>query len=153
MPRKEQGWITFQSSGEERRILEKLCKQTQRTKTDILREMIRNMGQQALLQTHDIIDTDIESSSQEILNEETLKSMPIATLASVQLSARNLLRAKVKRIMKDRVNVEVILAIAPGVELVAIVTRTSADKLGLIQGKEVFAVIKSSSIMIAACES
>ncbi|HBK24801.1 MAG TPA: transporter, partial [Planktothrix sp. UBA10369] len=44
MPRKDQGWITFQSSDEERRILEQICQQTQRTKTEILREMIRQMG-------------------------------------------------------------------------------------------------------------
>lgn len=47
-------------------------------------------------------------------------------------------------------NAEIMLTIAPGVELVAIVTRASADKLGLKKGKEVFAVIKSSSVMIAA---
>jgi molybdopterin-binding protein len=56
----------------------------------------------------------------------------------------------VKRIVKGAVNAEVTLAIAPEVELVSIVTRTSAEKLGLKKGKEVFAVIKSSSVMIAA---
>ncbi|MFM7427121.1 MAG: transporter, partial [Elainella sp.] len=34
MPRKAQGWITFQSSEEERQILEQVCQQTQRTKTE-----------------------------------------------------------------------------------------------------------------------
>jgi molybdopterin-binding protein len=73
-----------------------------------------------------------------------------AALQAVQISARNVLKAKVKRVVKGTVNAEVTLAIAPGVELVSIVTRTSADKLGLKKGKEVFAVIKSNSVMIAA---
>ncbi|NEQ28276.1 MAG: transporter, partial [Microcoleus sp. SIO2G3] len=41
MPRKEQGWVTFQTSDEERRILEEFSKQSQRTKTEILRELVR----------------------------------------------------------------------------------------------------------------
>ncbi len=76
--------------------------------------------------------------------------MNAPTSQSVQISARNILKAKVKRIVKGTVNAEVTLAIAPGVELIAIVTRASVDKLELKAGKEVFAVIKSNSIMIAA---
>jgi hypothetical protein len=34
IPRKQQGWITFQSSEEERKILEEYCQQSQRTKTE-----------------------------------------------------------------------------------------------------------------------
>ncbi|HBS67707.1 MAG TPA: transporter [Cyanobacteria bacterium UBA11153] len=70
-------------------------------------------------------------------------------LQTVQISTRNILRAKVKRIIKGTVNVEVTLEIASGVELVSIITRISADKLRLTKGKEVFALIKSSSVMIA----
>ena len=154
MPRKEQGWITFQSSDEERQILEQICQQTQRSKTEILREMIRQMGQSSSSAPLDV--NSIEFS--EDLEEE--EAMPSASFANdlmktpgsqaVQISARNVLRAKVKRIVKGTVNAEVTLAIAPSVELVSIVTRTSADKLGLKKGKEVFAVIKSNSVMIAA---
>ncbi len=148
MPRKEQGWITFQSSDEERQILEQICQQTQRTKTEILREMIRQMGQSssASLGSETIeFSDDFEEGEADVVEE-----IHSANLQAVQISARNLLRAKVKRIVKGNVNAEVILAIAPGVELVSIVTRASADKLGLKKGKEVFAVIKSSSVMIAA---
>jgi len=156
MPRKEQGWITFQSSDEERQILEQICQQTQRTKTEILREMIRQMGQ-----TSSSAELDVNSIEfSEDLDEEGEEAIPSASFANrsmntagsqaVQISARNVLRAKVKRIVKGTVNVEVTLEIAPSVDLVSIVTRTSADKLGLKKGKEVFAVIKSSSVMIAA---
>jgi molybdopterin-binding protein len=153
MPRKEQGWITFQSSDEERKILEQICRQTQRTKTEILREMIRQMGQSSASTPINV--NSIEFSDDLDLEEEAAMptandSMNAATLQAVQISARNILRAKVKRIVKGTVNAEVTLAIAPGVELVSIVTRTSADKLGLKKGKAVFAVIKSSSVMIAS---
>lgn len=156
MPRKEQGWITFQSSDEERRILEQICQQTQRTKTEILREMIRQMGQSSSSTSVDTntieFSEDLEEEGEEAMPSVSFanESMNTATLQAVQISARNILKAKVKRIVKGAVNVEVTLAIAPGVELVSIVTRTSADKLGLKKGKEVFAVIKSSSVMIAA---
>jgi len=150
MPRKEQGWITFQSSDEERRILEQICQQTQRTKTEVLREMIRLMGQS---RSSAPMDVDAIEFSEDLDEEEEAAIAPptaTATLQDVQLSARNILRAKVKRIVKGAVSAEVTLAIAPDVELVSIVTRTSADKLGLKKGKEVFAVIKSNSVMIAA---
>lgn len=149
MPRKEQGWITFQSSDEERQILEQICQQTQRTKTEILREMIRQMGQSSASMP---VDTNTIEFSEDLdeAEAETEGLAHTATLQAVQISARNVLKAKIKRIVKGSVNAEVTLVIAPGVELVSIVTRASADKLGLKKGKEVFAVIKSNSVMIAA---
>ncbi|MBD1999033.1 TOBE domain-containing protein [Leptolyngbya sp. FACHB-541] len=146
MPRKEQGWITFQSSDEERQILEQICQQTQRTKTEILREMIRQRGRSP------VPDPDTNPIEAEDLKEETLDSENATALQAIQIqiSARNVLKAKVKHVVKGTVNAEVTLAIAPGIELVSIVTRTSADKLGLKPGKEVFAVIKSNNVMIAA---
>jgi molybdopterin-binding protein len=146
MPRKEQGWITFQSSDEERQILEQVCQQTQRTKTEVLREMIRQMGRSPA-SSPDISSIDVED-----LEEETPDLENAATLQAIQIqiSARNVLKAKVKQVVKGTVNAEVTLAIAPGIELVSIVTRTSADKLELKKGKEVFAIIKSNNVMIAA---
>ncbi|MBD2462933.1 TOBE domain-containing protein [Oscillatoria sp. FACHB-1407] len=153
MPRKEQGWITFQSSDEERQILEQICQQTQRTKTEILREMIRQMGRSLPSESIDVntieFSEDLEEEDEMPLTGSA-ETVSTATLPTVQISARNILRAKVKRIVKGTVNAEVTLAIAPGVELVSIVTRTSADNLGLKKGKDVFAVIKSNSVMIAA---
>ena len=151
MPRKEQGWITFQSSDEERRILEQISQQTQRTKTEILREMIRQMGRSFSSDPMNVNSIEFSEDMEEGEEASLASKSPNAeALQAVQISARNILRAKVKRIVKGTVNAEVTLEIAPGVELVSIVTRTSADKLGLKKGKEVFAVIKSSSVMIAA---
>jgi len=161
MPRKAQGWITFQSSDEERQILEQICQQTQRTKTEILREMIRQIGRSAASASPDVNTPDINTPdvnriefSQDLDEDEgedeLLESVDTATLQAIQISARNILKAKIKRIVRGTVNAEVTLAIAPDVELVSMVTRASADKLELKKGKEVFAVIKSNSVMIAA---
>ncbi len=67
----------------------------------------------------------------------------------MQISARNALKGTVKVVEPGAVNTEVILEIAPGVEVVAIITKESAEKLGVAVGKEVYAVVKSSDVMIA----
>lgn len=153
MPRKAQGWITFQSSEEERQILEQICQQTQRTKTEVLRELLRGMGQAPPTAGVDLVDLTDGDEDEESEEEPDIASNDVdvntVTLPAVRISARNILKAKVKKVVKGTVNAEVTLTIAPGVELVSIVTRSSADKLGLKKGKSVFAVIKSNSVMIA----
>lgn len=148
MPRKEQGWIAFQSSEEERQILEQICQQTQRTKTEILREMIRQMGHLSSSTSNNVNSIEFSEDLAEV--DEEIEPINTETLQSVRISARNIVKAKIKRIVRGSVNAEVTLWIAPGVELVSIVSRTSADRLKLEIGKEVFAVIKSNSVMIAA---
>ena len=51
--------------------------------------------------------------------------------------------------MDGAVNCEVTLEIAPGVEIVSIITRPSVASLGLSVGSEAYAVIKASSVMVA----
>jgi len=65
------------------------------------------------------------------------------------ISARNVLKGKVKRLKPGAVNVEVLVELPGGVEIVSIITKDSADRLGLVAGKEVYAVIKASNVMIA----
>lgn len=67
----------------------------------------------------------------------------------MKVSARNSLKATVKKVMAGAVNTEVILEVVPGVEIVAIITKSSAESLGLSEGKEAYAVIKSSDVMVA----
>jgi molybdopterin-binding protein len=42
-----------------------------------------------------------------------------------------------------------VLEIAPGVQVVSIITKNSAESLGLAVGREAYAVVKASSVMIA----
>ena len=67
----------------------------------------------------------------------------------MKLSARNMLKGKVKRLKPGAVNTEVIVELPGGIEIVSIITKDSADRLGLVAGKEVYAVIKASNVMIA----
>jgi molybdopterin-binding protein len=148
MPRKAQGWITFQSSDQERQILEQICQQTQRTKTEVLREMLRTMGQTgsaiaASTPTNEL--ADLEEDLEEESDPELTSAQATNVLPLMKISARNILKAKVKQVVKGTVNAEVTLVIAPGIELVSVI----ADTLQLKQGKSVFAVIKSNNVMLA----
>ena len=67
----------------------------------------------------------------------------------MKLSARNVLKGKVKRIIAGAVNSEIILELSNGVEIVSIITKESAENLKLAPGKEAFAVVKASNVMIA----
>ncbi|MBC1239182.1 molybdopterin-binding protein [Nostoc sp. 2RC] len=67
----------------------------------------------------------------------------------MQVSARNALKGTVKNVVVGSVNTEVTVEVAPGVEVTAIITKSSAEKLKLSEGKEVHAIIKSSDVIIA----
>jgi molybdopterin-binding protein len=67
----------------------------------------------------------------------------------MKLSARNVLKGKVKQVTHGAVNTEVVLELAGGAEVVSIITKESAEKLGLAKGKDAYAVIKASNVMIA----
>jgi len=66
----------------------------------------------------------------------------------MKISARNALKGRVKQIEQGAVNTEVTIELPGGIEIVSIVTKKSAANLGLAKGKDVYAVIKASSVMI-----
>jgi len=68
----------------------------------------------------------------------------------MKISARNMLKGTVKKVIEGAVNTEVTVALPNGAEIVSIITKTSAKNLELKEGKEVYAVIKASNVMIAA---
>ena len=67
----------------------------------------------------------------------------------MKLSARNVLKGKVVKVVRGAVNAEVTLELPGGLQVVAIITNTSVENLGLKEGKEAYAVVKASSVMIA----
>jgi molybdopterin-binding protein len=67
----------------------------------------------------------------------------------MKISARNMMKGKVTKVTPGAVNSEVEVELAGGAKVVSIITKTSAEGLGLAVGKEVYAVIKASSVMIA----
>jgi molybdopterin-binding protein len=67
----------------------------------------------------------------------------------MQTSARNVLAGIVKNVQHGAVNSEVIVELPGGIEIAAIITKASANRLELEPGKDVMAVIKASNVMIA----
>ncbi|MBI4780968.1 MAG: TOBE domain-containing protein [Oscillatoriophycideae cyanobacterium NC_groundwater_1537_Pr4_S-0.65um_50_18] len=67
----------------------------------------------------------------------------------MEISARNALKGTVKAIEVGAVSTEVVLEIAADVEITAVITKTSAEKLGLSVGKQAYAVIKASDVIVA----
>lgn len=67
----------------------------------------------------------------------------------MQISARNVLKGKVKHVEHGAVNTEVIIELPGGVEIVSVITKHSAESLQLAPGTEVYTVIKASNVMIA----
>lgn len=67
----------------------------------------------------------------------------------MNLSARNLLKGKVIKIVKGAINSEVTLEMTGGVQIVSIITNTSVKNLNLKKGVDAYAVIKASDVMIA----
>ncbi|HEX8987625.1 MAG TPA: molybdopterin-binding protein [Rhodocyclaceae bacterium] len=66
----------------------------------------------------------------------------------MKISARNVLKGTVKQLTAGAVNSEVVIELPGGIEIVSIITRHSADALGLAVGKTAYAVIKASDVMI-----
>jgi len=67
----------------------------------------------------------------------------------MKISARNMLKGRVKKITAGAVNSEVIVELPGGQEVTSIITKKSVESLGLAIGKPCYAVIKSSEVMIA----
>lgn len=68
----------------------------------------------------------------------------------MKISARNVLSGVVKSVNHGAVNTEVVIELPGGAEIVSVITKSSAEQLELAAGKQVYAVIKASNVMIAA---
>ena len=66
----------------------------------------------------------------------------------MKLSARNVLKGKITKVVPGVVNSEITLELPGGAQVVAIITKESAEKLGLAADKQAYAIIKASNVMI-----
>lgn len=152
MPRKDQGWITFQTSEEERQLLEEICQISQRTKTEVLRELLRGLRYAPPVSTEEPEAQVVASSSPTRSQPQPTPLPPMSSTPArkpLKVSSRNILEGQVKQIVKGPVSTEVTLEIVHRVELTSTITTTSAEVLELETGKTAYAVIKSSDIVIA----
>jgi molybdopterin-binding protein len=67
----------------------------------------------------------------------------------MKISARNVLRGKVKSVSVGMISAEVVVELSGGDEIVSVITKRSAEELELKEGKEVSVVIKATNVMIA----
>ncbi len=67
----------------------------------------------------------------------------------MKISARNMLKGKVAKVTPGAVNTEVVVELTGGAQVVSVITKTSAENLGLAAGKQVYAIIKASNVIIA----
>ena len=66
----------------------------------------------------------------------------------MKLSARNVLAGRVKSVTPGAVDCEVVVEIAPTIEVVSVIIKRSAETLGLKVGVKVYTIIKASNVMI-----
>lgn len=67
----------------------------------------------------------------------------------MKVSARNQFAGTVTQLRVDGVMAEVTMILAGGQELVSVITRASAESLGIKVGTEVLALIKSTEVLLA----
>ena len=67
----------------------------------------------------------------------------------MEISARNQLRGTVTAVTLGTVMAEVVVDVG-GQEIVAAITRSSAQRLGLEEGSEVAVIVKATDVMIGA---
>jgi molybdopterin-binding protein len=66
----------------------------------------------------------------------------------MKISARNILKGKVIKVIRGAVNSEVTIELPGGTQLVSIITNSSVENLGLTEGKAAYAIIKASNVMV-----
>jgi molybdopterin-binding protein len=69
--------------------------------------------------------------------------------AKMELSARNQLEGRVLSVKLGNVMAEVTIKLKGGEEVVSVITRGSAEALGLKEGVSVKVVIKATSVMVS----
>ena len=66
----------------------------------------------------------------------------------MKISARNQIKGKIVKLTEGAVNTEVIIEITGGQQIASIITKTSAQHLGLAVGKEAYAIVKANEVMV-----
>ena len=67
----------------------------------------------------------------------------------MKLSARNIIKGRVKKVNHGLVSSEVIIALADEFEIVSVVTKAAVENLTLKEGKEVYAIINATDVILA----
>ena len=66
----------------------------------------------------------------------------------MKISARNAIPGKIKKVNFGPVSAEVTIEVAKGIDVVSVISATSAKALNLKKGKSTWAIIKASNVMV-----
>lgn len=89
------------------------------------------------------------SKNEHWIIKSSFKNIKIKEKKIMKLSARNQFKGKVVEINEGAVNGTVKIDIGGGNIISSVITMASIKELGLAVGKEAYAVIKASSVMVA----
>lgn len=67
----------------------------------------------------------------------------------MKISARNVFKGKIRTVKHGSVNSEITIDLPGDIQIVSIITKKSAQNMRLSKGKEVYAVIKATNVMVA----
>ena len=70
----------------------------------------------------------------------------------IQTSARNQFPGTVRGVSHGPVDAEIDIDLGNGLSMVSVITRGSVDRLGLVPGKTVVALVKASSVLLCGVE-
>jgi molybdopterin-binding protein len=70
----------------------------------------------------------------------------------MKISAQNQIKGTLKSIEIGIITAKVTLDIGGGNEIVAIISKNAISELALVEGKEAFAIIKSTEVIIGTAE-
>lgn len=68
----------------------------------------------------------------------------------MEISARNVLKGTIKEIKYGQILAELVIELSGGSEITSLITKDSAENLGLSVGKKVSAIIKASNVMVGS---
>jgi molybdopterin-binding protein len=66
----------------------------------------------------------------------------------MKLSARNIFKGTVVKVVPGAVNSEVTVRVTDGLEIVSMVSKASVDNLGLKPGATAYTIIKASNVIL-----
>jgi molybdate transport system regulatory protein len=99
--------------------------------------------------THGSMETlGLQTGSEAIALVKASWVILLTDTAGLRLSTRNQLPGTVKSVTTGAVNAEVVLSLAGGDEITAIVTYGSVETLGLAAGKAATAAFKASNVIL-----
>ena len=67
----------------------------------------------------------------------------------MEISARNVLKGTIKSIKYGQILAEIVIELPGGLEITSLITKTSAERMKLAEGKKISTVIKASNVMVA----